>query len=303
MELDLSGYLHLSADNRHKVFLNSLSSTNRTPEYYVNWEKVTKNTKSFELELNTLNYLIGKPNILNEARELFKKQPHLLKAIPILIASRDKLLDVLIIDDHDNMDFYHLDFKKIDMDRLDTYIEFIEDSGLFEFLQNKATQNLVDYVYGVETGLDSNGRKNRSGKTMEAILERKVVKTCKKLGYQSASEATANWIKENWGMNVPVDKSNRRFDQAIFDESRKKLYLIETNYYGGGGSKLKAVAGEFSTLNTFIDTSIEDITFLWVTDGKGWLTANLPLLEAFNEIRVILNLEMLKKDFLYELIK
>lgn len=303
MELDLGGYLRLSSNDRHKVFLNSLSSTNRTPEYYVNWEKVSRNTKLFELELNTLNYLIGKPNIINEARELFEKQPQLLKAIPILIASRDKLLDVLIIDDDDNMDFYHLDFKKIDINKLDTYMEFIEDAGLFEFLQNKVTQNLVDYVYGVETGLDSNGRKNRSGQTMEGILERKVQTTCKKLGYQSASEVTASWIKKAWGISVPVDKSIRRFDQAIYDINRNKLFLIETNYYGGGGSKLKSVAGEFVSLNNLIDQSSEDITFLWVTDGKGWLTAHLPLLEAFDEVRVILNLEMLRKDFLYSLIK
>lgn len=303
MQLNLGQYLHLTPTERHKVFMNSLSSTNRTPEYYVNWEKVIKNTRLYELELNTLNYLIGKPDIIDEAKALFKKQPDLLKAIPSLIASRDNLLDVLIIDENDNMDFYHLDFKNIDKTKLDDYLEFIEDAGLFDFLQNRVTQNLVDYVYGVETGLDSNGRKNRSGKTMEGILERKVIKTCKKLGYKSATEATASWIKENWGMDVPVDKSNRRFDQAIFDESRKKLFLIETNYYGGGGSKLKAVAGEFSALNTLIDNSKEDITFLWVTDGKGWFTANLPLLEAFNEVRVIINLEMLRRDYLYDLIK
>lgn len=303
MQLNLGQYLHLTPTERHKVFMNSLSSTNRTPEYYVNWEKVNTNTQKYELELNTLNYLIGKKNIKEVAESLFSKQPELLKVIPILIATRDNLIDVLIMDEDDTMDFYHVDFKNIDLKKLDVYMEFIEDSGILDFLKNKLTNNLVDFVYGVETGLDSNGRKYRSGKTMEDILERNVKKACSKLGYKSKAEATAKWIENNWGVTVPVDQSKRRFDQAIFSEEQNKLYLIETNYYGGGGSKLKAVAGEFSTLNSFIDTSKEDITFLWVTDGKGWLSSHIPLLEAFNEIRVILNLEMLKRDFLYDLIK
>ena len=303
MNFTLKQYLQLLPNDRLKLFMETLSSTNRTPEYYVNWEKVERNTKKFELELNTLNYLVGKKNVKEVATSLFMDQPQLIKAIPALIASRDQLLDVLLIDDDDIMDFYHLDFKDIDIKKLDLYIEFIEESGLFNFLENNITQNLVDFVYGVETGLDSNARKNRSGSTMEAILERKVKSTCEKLGFHSKTEATANWIKHNWNVNVPVDKSNRRFDQAIFDSNRNKLYLLETNYYGGGGSKLKSVAGEFTTLNNLIETSIEDITFMWVTDGQGWFTAQHPLLEAFQEINVIMNLGMLSDEFLYEYIK
>ncbi len=55
------------------------SVTNRTPEYYVNWEKVERETRKFELELNTLNYLIGKEDIYSEALELFTNQPELLE--------------------------------------------------------------------------------------------------------------------------------------------------------------------------------------------------------------------------------
>ena len=98
---------------------------------------------------------------------LFTKQPDLLKAIPSLIASRDTILDILSIDDSDEMSFEQLNFSKIDKDRIVDYVDFAEQSGLLNFLQNKANRSLVDYVYGVEAGLDSNARKNRSGTIME----------------------------------------------------------------------------------------------------------------------------------------
>lgn len=299
----LNEYLAMDYEQRLNTFMGSLSTTNRTPEYYVNWEKVERETKKYELELNTLNYLIGKENIEDEARRLFTNQPNLLKAIPSLIASRDKILNVLVIDEEDNMDFFNMDFRTIDESKLDIYLEFIKNAGLFDFLKNKARQNLVDFVYGVESGLDSNARKNRSGTTMEGILERKVASTCEKLGYQHKPQATAKWMKENWGVDVPVDKSKRRFDEAIYDPTRNKVYVLETNYYGGGGSKLKAVAGEFKYLNLLINNAEDDVNFIWVTDGQGWKTARLPLTDAFKEIDYVFNLEMLSDDYLLELVR
>lgn len=301
--MNLEEYLSNEPSTKLDIFLDSLSATNRTPEYYVNWEKVDKETKKFELELNTLNYLIGKDNIVEEAKQLFSSQPNLLKAVPSLIAARDKELDVLIMDENDNMNFLNLDFKNIDITRLETYIEFIENTGLLDFFQNHARQNLVDYVYGVETGLDSNGRKNRSGTIMEDILERKVTDTCERLGYEHKAQATSKWIEENWGVIVPVDKSKRRFDEAIFDEKHCKVYVLETNYYGGGGSKLKSVSGEFKTLNNLIDSAEDNVQFVWVTDGQGWKTAKIPLSEAFEDIPYVFNLKMLSVEFLEQLIK
>lgn len=297
----LEEYKRLSANERLNEFLYSLSITNRTPEYYVNWEKVERETKKFELELNTLNYLIGKENIFDETLKLFKQQPNLIKVIPSLIASRDKVLDILSIDDNDDMSFERLDFSKIDNERIEDYVIFAEDSGLLDFLQNKANRSLVDYVYGVEAGLDSNARKNRSGTTMEGILERHVSKLASELGLEWKAQATAAYIKEKWNIEVPVDKSERRFDVAVYLAKKNKLWLIETNYYGGGGSKLKAVAGEFTELSQFVIQSKDDVEFVWVTDGQGWKTAHLPLSEAFGHIVNVFNLNMLKNNYLHDL--
>ena len=274
--MNLNEYQTLKSDERLNLFLNTLSITNRTPEYYVNWDKVERETKQYELELNTLNYLIGKEDIYEETLRLFEQQPNLIKAIPSLIASRDKVLDILSIDENDDMSFERLDFSKIDTERL-------------------------DYVYGVEAGLDSNARKNRSGTTMEGILERHVSKLASELGLEWKAQATAAYIKEKWNIEVPVDKSERRFDVAVYSEKINKLWLIETNYYGGGGSKLKAVAGEFTELSQFVVQSKDDVEFVWVTDGQGWKTAHLPLSEAFGHIVNVFNLNMLKNNYLHDL--
>ena len=301
--MKLKNYLIKSPQERLAIFLESLSITNRTPEYYVNWKKVDRETKKYELELNTLNYLIGKDDIYFEALRLFTKQPNLLKAIPSLIASRDRVLDILTIDNDDNMSFEQLNFKTIDASRIDDYMKFIEKSGLLKFLQRHANRSLVDYVYGVETGLDSNARKNRSGKTMEGILERYVSRISKEQKLEWKAQATAKFIKNEWGIEVPVDKSERRFDVAVYSKEKHKVWLLETNYYGGGGSKLKSVAGEFTELSQFVVTSDDDVEFVWVTDGQGWLTAHLPLAEAFSHITNVFNLEMLREGFLSELFR
>ena len=299
--MNLQKYISSSYEDRLKQFLNTLSVTNRTPEYYVNWEKVERETKRYELELHTLNYLIGKDNIYSEALHLFTKQPNLLKAIPSLIASRDKVLDILTIDENDNMSFDSLNFSKIDKNRIKDYVDFVKQSGLLDFLQKKANRSLVDYVYGVESGLDSNARKNRSGTTMEGILERHVAKISQEQKLEWKAQATAQFIKDKWGIKVPVDKSERRFDVAVYSREKHKVWLIETNYYGGGGSKLKAVAGEFTELSQFVITSDDDVEFVWVTDGQGWRTAHLPLAEAFSHITNVFNLEMLREEFLADL--
>lgn len=299
--LSFSDYINKDANQRLDFFMETLSVTNRTPDYYVNWEKVTRETKKYELELNTLNYLIGKDHIYKETLDLFRRQSDLIRAIPSLIASRDKILDVLDIDKEDNMDFYKLDFINIDKNNLEAYVDFAEESGLLNFLQFEANRSLVDYVYGVEAGLDSNARKNRSGSTMEKILNRNIVKVSKKFEIEHQAQATANFINNNWNIEIRVDKTARMFDEAVYCKTNNRLWLIETNYYGGGGSKLKATTGEFITLNELISEPKNNINFVWVTDGQGWHTAKLPLLEAFERIKYIFNLQMLKNGYLEEL--
>lgn len=303
MNLDLQDYLNLMPIDRFQAFMGSLSKTNRTPSYYVDWNKITNNIKEYELNLHTLNYLVGKENIYERALDLFTKQPELIKTIPLLLASRENRLDVLEVDSNTNMSFYSLDFKAVDTSNIVSYVDFCSESGLLDFLQNHINKNLVDYAFGVEAGLDSNARKNRSGKVMEAILNKYVSSACEHLQLEFKSQATPTYILQEWGVEVPKHEAERSFDEAIFDPKTKKLWLIETNYYGGGGSKLKAVAGEFSDLNRLIKYESKNIDFIWVTDGQGWNTSKNSLQEAFAQINYIFNLNMLKNGFLFNLLQ
>lgn len=164
--------------------------------------------------------------------------------------------------------------------------------------RNKTIKNLVDYVFGVEVGLDSNGRKNRTGTAMEGLVDIFIRNISNKNGFKYMVQATPTRIKSEWNYNVTVDKSERRFDFAV--NTGKKLFLVETNFYGGGGSKLKATAGEYKTL---YDVAAGDgHEFIWITDGVGWHTANRPLQETFNHNKYILNLKMIELGVLDDII-
>lgn len=284
----------MNYSNRLEYFIDTLSMSNKTPNYFINWEKVVRNTNEFELELNTLNYLIGKEDIINETRELFRKQPDLIRAIPSLIAERNKEIVILDLNEF-VMTYKNLNFKNIDKDNTDLYVDFCESIGLLDFIKNHANKSLVDYVYGVEAGLDSNGRKNRSGTNMETIVEDYVSSISGEYNLEYIPQAKASQIRTKWGKTVPTDKANRSFDLAIYNKTIDKLFLIETNYYNGGGSKLKSVCGEFMNLNRLISED-ENISFIWVTDGQGWKTAINPITEAMGEINNILNLHMIFSD-------
>jgi type II restriction enzyme len=266
--------------------------------YFVNWEKVHKNIKPIEKELNLLNVLIGKVNIEQEVYELIKEYPQVIKAFPFMIAFRNASVAILI--DETNFIYKNYDFKNrilTDDDCKDLAIFFMQ-SGLGDLVKDKKVKNLVDYVTGVEVGLDSNGRKNRGGTLMENIVEKFVKQACDELGFDYMSQANAKKIKEHWNIDIAVDKSSRNLDFAI--NKNGKLYFIECNFYGGGGSKLKSTATEYVKMNEYWNA--QDITFVWVTDGAGWKSTLKPLREYFDKADYLLNLEMLKDNCLNKIL-
>jgi len=160
-------------------------------------------------------------------------------------------------------------------------------------------KNLVDYSTGVEVGLDSNGIKNRGGHQMENLVECYIQQVCNDLKLPYLKEATAKSIKENWNIDLKVDKSSRRIDYVI--NKNGKLYFFEVNFYGGGGSKLKSTATEYVKMNEYWNE--QNIEFIWITDGAGWIKTQKPLREYFDKAEYLLNLEMLKNRMLRKIIE
>jgi len=278
--------------------MSTLKDTITKWDYFVNWAKVFDNLKDVEIDLNILNYLIGKQNIEEEFKELLDKHPSIIRLIPILIACRENKFTILVDYDKDSFKYDTFDFGKPEKIEKAKIVEFTKSTGFLELLQNKRIKNIVDYIIGVEVGLDSNGRKNRGGKSMETIVEFFIKEICYRIGLDYIKEASAKKVAQRWGLKLKVDKSSRRVDFAI--NNNNQLFLIETNFYGGGGSKLKSTAGEYNSMFDFWKSDGHE--FIWITDGYGWNSTRLPLQETFNHIDYILNLDMISKGLLEDIV-
>jgi type II restriction enzyme len=283
-------------------FFETLRPSLKLWDYFVNWDKVFRNTKEIEIQLNIWNYLLGKEKFDEEFKALLKKHPEIVNAIPsLLVRDGASSQEFSIIENVDDLtkDESFFDFSKSASSTLEieNALNFVKKSGLIKLFSKDGVKNLVDYVIGVEAGLDSNARKNRSGTSMETVVESYLIKFTQGKQLSFISQASPKKIKEEWGFDVPVDKASRSYDFAISDG--KKLVIMEVNFYGGGGSKLKATAGEYKGLFDLL--SIPKTSFLWITDGEGWNTTRLPLKSAFEHIDYVWNLNWLSKGYLKDL--
>ena len=285
-------------------FYRTLRPSLKLWDFFVNWDKVFRNTKQIEIYLNIWNYLLGKPNFDAEFKSLLKQHPEIVKAIPSLIVRDGSasqtfhiIEDISDLTQPDNLfDFSKPAKTEADIEKA---LAFVRNTGLVKLFSKDGVKNLVDYAIGVEAGLDSNGRKNRSGKSMESVVEAYLSDFTKNSKLKFIPQATPKKIKELWGFNVPVDKSSRSFDFAI--SNGIQLVLMEVNFYGGGGSKLKATAGEYKGLHDLLN--LPNVKFVWITDGEGWTTTKLPLKSAYEHIDYVWNLNWLSRGYLEDLFK
>lgn len=275
--------------------VSTFRSSIKTWDYFVNWNKVFTNSANFEIALNKLNYLLGKDDLQGEFYRLYESNPDIAKALPVLLAVRENNLEIYNKTSKE-LEFYNFSGEGGDVNK---YFEFLDKSGLIKLFQRDGIKNLVDYVIGVEVGLDSNGRKNRGGTLMEEIVGLFLEDFCKQNNLKYIPQASPSKIKLKWNFDIVVDKSERSFDFAVYNPQSNKIKLFETNFYNGGGSKLKAVCGEFRSL--YDELKRQNIEFIWITDGLGWHTAKRPLEETYNHNNYVFNLSMLEDGALNEL--
>ena len=269
-------------------------------DYFVNWAKVLGNIEHIEKELNLLNTAVGKENIESVLSDIFKSYPNTIKAIPFLLAIREKSVDILIDKIsyvHKNFNFRQSEFSDSDINSL---VDFVMQSGLGELIKSKQIKSLPDYCTGVEVGLDSNGRKNRGGTQMEQLVESFVAIFCHENNLEYLAQANAKKIKDTWNINLKVDKSSRIIDFVIYQKQEQKLFFIEVNFYNGGGSKLKSTATEYIEMSRFWKD--QNVEFIWVTDGKGWISTQNPLKDYFERGNLLINIVMLQNGYLEKII-
>ena len=264
--------------------------------YYVDFEKIYKNVDKVKVELNILNSLIGSKNIEEEFQNILVKYPETLECIPLLLAVRSREIFV-----KDEINEYLFKFDKMVYSMKD-YIKFMKESGLFDLLQNHIINNLYDYVLGIEVGLDSNGRKNRGGNLMENLVESYIIKAGYKKDVNYFKEMYLKDIENKWNLNLSEmsghNTSTKRFDFVI--KTDKQVYVIETNFYSSGGSKLNETARSYKMLAQE-SKKVEGVTFVWFTDGTGWNSARKNLEETFNELETMYNIDDLENGILENL--
>lgn len=260
--------------------------------YYVNFGKVYENVDDIRIELNIMNSLIGSKDIEADFRNLVKRYPEILKCVPTLLAVRDSKIFAM---DEDGAFTY--DFKDF-TGSTDDYVTFMQKTGLFDLLSSHLVNNLVDYVTGVETGLDSNGRKNRGGHLMEDVVEAFIKDT----GVEYYKEMYLAEIERKWGLDLSAlsndGKARKRFDFVA--KTPTTVYAFETNFYASSGSKLNETARSYKLLAQE-SKGIPGFTFVWITDGLGWKSAKNNLRETFDETEFIYSIVELENGALSEL--
>lgn len=292
------------ANRDFNIWLSSFRDSIADYGYYIDFEKVHGNVESIKVELNILNSLIGSKNIEDDFELLIRKYPEVLKCIPLLLAVR---ANEIYCQDENGGHLFQFDFEKYPPDNnvhYDRYKYFMRETGLFDLLERHIVNNLVDYATGVETGLDSNGRKNRGGHLMEDLVENFIQKAGFIKGVNYFKEMYIHQIADKWNIDLSAisnqGKMEKRFDFVI--KTANTIYAIETNFYSSGGSKLNETARSYKTLALEADT-IDGFVFVWFTDGKGWTSARHNLEETFDVMEHIYNIKDIEDGIIENILK
>ncbi|MFQ8686389.1 MAG: type II restriction endonuclease [Anaerotignaceae bacterium] len=279
-------------------WLCSFRDSISTYESYTDFDKIFNNVEELKIELNILNSLIGSKNISKDFENLVNKYPEILKCIPILLAIRATEIYAT-----DNIKEFTYNFKKTNAS-IEQYKVFMQKTGLFDLLENHILHNLIDYVTGVETGLDSNARKNRNGKLMEDLVENFIKKAGFTENKNYFKQMTISAISKKWNINLNAisnqGKTEKKFDFVI--KTNNIIYGIEANFFASKGSKLNETARSYKTIALEANT-ITGFTFVWFTDGQGWNKAKNNLEETFDVMEHIYNIKDLENGIINEVFK
>lgn len=273
-------------------WLDSMRPSINQYNYYVDFAKVCANVDELKVELNILNSLIGSNDIKNEFRELLEKYPEVLKCVPLLLAVRNTEIYA-----QDSEGAFNYNFKRMNYS-VEQYLTFMEKTGLLDMIANHLVNNLVDYALGVETGLDSNGRKNRGGHQMEDLVESFIQET----GAEYYKEMYLQDIESKWGVDLSAisaeGTTTKRWDFVV--KTSDTIFVVECNFYTGGGSKLNETARSYKMIAEEA-AQVDGVEFVWVTDGGGWRSARRNLEETFNTMEHLYNIMEMEKGVLNNL--
>ncbi len=248
--------------NNINNFLKTLEETNIELNDLIDIEKIIKIIDELQIKLNTLNYIISSNQIElnNKIEKLFISQPEVFLVLPYLVAiSKDKIKKnnflFRINNEIHNLSNFLNSPKSI--------ISFLELSGLSRLILDGKIKNFVDFLTGIEVGLDTNARKNRIGFKNEKEIDNIITNAFSKYQYISIDRQL---ILEEFKNKVFL--KNKKIDFVLTNHLNNKKVIIETSYYNSSGSKIIETAKSFEKLNQII-SEIQNYYFLWIADGAG----------------------------------
>lgn len=265
------------------IFMSQLLETNATLGFYCDFNKIKKNVSDIEISLNMLNYLLGQQDLNSAVKSLWERDKKVFEVLQILIAVRERDNKKVVTTEGNIIPIKNY------LTTCEGVIEYLEKTGLSHIFREKSINNLVDYVFGVEAGLDTHARKNRSGDLMEELVE------------DIFGKNGIKYKKEVYSTDYPkvhesLDGDKKRFDFVV--ETNSCTYLIEVNFYSDGGSKPNEVARAYTELAPKVN-AVDGFTFVWITDGVGWKKAKSMITAAYMTIPNVYNLTDVK-EFIYK---
>lgn len=266
-------------------------------DFYADFPSAYRNVSKLKVELHILNSLIGSRNIEGDFKNLAEKYPEIMKAVPILLAKRESEIKIREPKQNFNFNFAKMNYS------IDQYVLFMRNSGLFDLIQNHVISNLIDYVLGVEVGMDTNGRKNRIGHAMENLVESYLREAGLRENENYFKEMRTSDLERKFGIDLSSlnnnGKAEKRFD-FVFNTSFE-VFACECNFYSGGGSKLNETARSYKAI-ALESKGIKRFTFVWLTDGKGWQSAKHNLEETFDVLDTLYNIHDLENGIIQDLL-
>lgn len=271
-----------------EAFMSSLVPTNRTYDFFVDWGKVRRNVRRFIKEISLLNALTKVASI-DERRELLReileRYPETVPVIPYIIAVRERSLAVLELGDSLVYRFFRFDVRRLSLEEVEDLVVFAERTGILELMGE--ISDLYAYFMGMEVGLDTNARKNRSGRVFQGLVGLILRRV---LGGVAGVRVVEEVPVRRLGLRIR--RQDKRLDFVVYFEGRPRL-AVECNFYNVTGSKPLEVAEAYVELNRLLKE--RGIAFVWITDGPAWRLMRTPFIQAAKEIDYVLNLKMTGK--------
>ena len=279
-------------------WFSTLKPSLATYEYFTDYNKAYKLVDSYSEEIEILNKLVGSKNIEKEFLEIYKTKPYALRILPFLIAKHESVVQI-----NDFSGFRTYNFEILNLSG-EEYLKFAKKTGILDLLQYRIKDNLKDYLIGVEVGMDTNSRKNRTGKLMEELVEEYLCSAGLVKNIDYFSQMTKTNIQDKFGINLSSvfnkGKTEKKFDFVVYKNNI--VYAIEVNFYNSSGSKLNETARSYKDISLEVK-NIKRFKFVWITDGYGWLSARQNLEETFDVLEDVYNINDLNNNVLSDLFK